>query len=88
MKVILGINNGEDTKIDGFQLMNDERARNMVNVQSIDSILKATDITFALPYYKQDPESKNKLINLQDNGSLNMINSKYFEKNPLELNKL
>ena len=88
MKVILGINNGEDTKIDGFRLMNDGRACNMVNIQAIDSILKTTDVTFALPYYKQDPESNYKFVNLQDNGSLNMINSKYFEKNPLELNKL
>lgn len=87
-KIILGINNGEDTKISGFQLVNDEKASNMINVELIESILKAMDVTFALPYYKQDPESKYKFINLQDNGALNTINSKYFEKNPLELNKL
>ena len=87
-KVILSINDGIDAKIDGFQLVNNEKVSNIVNVQIIESRLKAMDVTYALPYYKQDPENNYKFINLQDNGSLNMINSKYFEKNPLELNKL
>lgn len=87
-KIILGINNGEDTKISGFQLINDEKASNLINVHVVESRLKSLDVTFALPYYQQDPESKYKFINLQDNGSINMINSKYFEKNPLDLQRL
>ena len=87
-KIILGINNGEDTKINGFQLINDEKAQDIINVHIVESILKSMDVTYALPYYKQDPESKYKFVNLQDNGSLNMINSKYFQNNPLELQKL
>ena len=88
-KIILGISNGEDIKIDIFQLLNDENVSKTVNVQMIESRLKALDVTFALPYYKQDPESNGyKFINLEDNGAINKINSKYFENNPLELQKL
>ena len=84
-KVILGINNGEDTKISGFQLINDPEVQKIINVQVVESNLKSLDVTYALPYYKQDPESKYKFINLEDNGSINMINSKYFQNNPLDL---
>ena len=87
-KIILHINDGIDSKIFESQLLSDEKVSKIVNVQVLVQILKALDVTFALPYYKQDPESNYKFINLQDNGSINMINSKYFEKNPLELNKL
>lgn len=87
-KVILGISNGEDIKISDFQLLNDENACKMVNVQQVIQRMKALDVSFALPYYKQDPESKYKFINLNDPGTINMINAKYFEKNPLELQKL
>lgn len=87
-KVVLGITNGEDIKIDEFQLLNDEKARNLVNVQVVEARMKAMDVCFALPYYKQDPESKYKFVNLNDPGTINMINAKYFEKNPLELQKL
>ena len=88
-KAILEITNGENIKIDINQLLMNESISKVINVQMIESRLKGLDITYALPYYKQDPESNNyKFINLQDNGAVNMINSKYFEKNPLELNKL
>lgn len=87
-RTILDITHGEDIKITEFQLMNDEKASNLINIQQIIPRLKALDITFALPYYKQDPESKYKFVNLNDPGTVNMINSKYFENNPLELQKL
>lgn len=87
-KIILAITNGEDIKITPFQLFNDEKVSNIINVQQVESRLKALDVTFALPYYKQDPESKYTFINLEDNGAINKINAKYFENNPLELQKL
>jgi hypothetical protein len=88
-KVILGISNGEDIKIDPIQLLNDEKVSKIINVQQVESRLKGLDISFALPYYKQDPESNGyNFINLEDNGAINKINAKYFENNPLELQKL
>ena len=88
-KVIFSISNGEDVKIDPIQLHNDVRVSEIVNVQQIEARLKGLDVTFALPYYKQDPESSGyNFINLEDNGAINKINAKYFENNPLELNKL
>ena len=88
-KVIMKISNGEDIKIDINQLLYNEEIGNKINVQMVESRLKALDISFSLPYYRQDPESNSyNFINLQDNGAINTINSKYFENNPLELNKL
>jgi len=87
--VIYRLSCGEDVKLDASQLLNDKKASKSVNVQIIESRLKALDITYALPYYKQDPESSGyNFINLEDNGAINKINAKYFENNPLELNKL
>lgn len=88
-KVIYNLSNGEDIKIDISQLINNEVISHSINVQQVEARLKALDITFALPYYKQDPESTEyKFINLEDNGAINKINAKYFENNPLELQKL
>jgi hypothetical protein len=88
-KVIMEINNGIDNKIFESQLLSNVSISKMVNVQVVSAILIALDVTFALPYYKQDPESSSyEFINIEDNGAINKINAKYFENNPLELNKL
>ena len=88
-KVIFSITNGEDIKIDAFQLMSNEYVSKIINIQQVESRLKALDVSFILPYYKQDPESAGyNFINIEDNGAINKINAKYFENNPLELNKL
>lgn len=86
---ILKLSNGEDIKIDISQLFNDKKVSKTFNIPMIESRLKALDITYALPYYKLDPEASGyNFINLEDNGAINKINSKYFVNNPLELNKL
>ena len=87
-KIIYSLTNGGDIKIDISQLMMNESIYSKINLNVVESRIKALDILFALPYYKQDPESKYKFINLQDSTAINMINSKYFERNPLDLQKL
>jgi len=88
-KIIYGITNGDDIKINIYQLTNDERISKIINIQQVESRLKVLDVCFGLPYYKQDPESTGyKFINIEDSGAINKINSKYFEKNPLELQKI
>ena len=86
--IIQYITNGEDIKIDINQLRLNEKISESINLNIIESRLKSLDILYALPYYKQDPESKYKFVNLEDNSTINMINAKYFEKNPLDLQKL
>lgn len=55
----------------------------------LESRFKVLDVNFMLPYYVNDPESKCiKLQNLHDNTTVNMINSKFFSHNPLDLGKL
>jgi hypothetical protein len=88
-KIIYNITGGEDIKVNPIQLYNDPKITKMINVELVESRLKAIDITFALPYYKQDPESSGyNFINLKDDATINKINAKYFANNPLDLSRL
>ena len=71
------------------QLYEDQEVATRIPVALVESRLKALDLRFILPYYKNDPESKSiRLQNLQDSAALNNINAKFFTKNPLELSRL
>ena len=88
-KVIKSIVGEDDIVIYPEQLYADENISSIIPVNMVEARLKALDIRYTLPYYKADPESKSiKLLNLSDDGAINMINSKFFSHNPLDLNKL
>lgn len=86
---IMKIVGSEDIKILPKQLYDDVEISSKLPVAIIESRLKALDVEFMLPYYRNDPESISiKLENRNDSSTLNMINSKYFSKNPMELGRL
>ena len=87
-KISLRITNGEDIKVSSYQLLNDPEISKIINVEVVDARMKAMDVQFALPYYKLDPEAQYNLINVFDSGAINHINSKYFQNNPLDLQRL
>ena len=87
-KIALSITNGEDIKISLSRLSIDPTISNIINVPVVESRIKAMDVEFILPYYKQDPESNYKFINMRDDSAINHINSKYFQNNPLDLIRL
>jgi hypothetical protein len=77
---------GEDIEIMLSQLYEDTNLVNTVPINLIESRYKALDVSFVLPYYKLSPEFQSiKLQNLDDNGTINMINSKYFTDNPINI---
>lgn len=79
----------KDIKIISDQLYTDLELISNVQVSLIESRLKTLDVQFMLPYYKNDPESKEyNFSNLNDDSAVNMINSKFFSHNPLDLQKL
>ena len=80
---------GEDIKIPYQQLYSDDKILTEVPMAEVESRLKALDIQFMLPYYKNDPESKMiRYDNLSDPSAINTINARFFAHNPLDLNKL
>lgn len=83
---MVGSNN---IKIVPEQLYHNDFINNNLAPALIESKLKALDVQFMLPFYKSDPESSAiNLDNLQDDATVNMINSKFFQNNPLDLSKL
>ena len=79
----------DDIKIIPQQLKDDEEIMSKLPVAIIESRMKALDVEFMLPYYKNDPESKAiRFDNLVDNNVINQINARYFAHNPLDLAKL
>lgn len=55
-------------------------------IRTIEPRLYCLDYNYAYPYYANSPEVLNiNLNNLQDNGKLENINSKYFANNPMKL---
>lgn len=87
--VIQKIVGNEHIKILPEQLYADQEISSKLQISLLESRMKALDVQFMLPYYKQDPESKAiKFENLEDNQTVNMINSKFFSNNPLDLTKL
>lgn len=78
-----------DFKVIIDQLFNDAEVSSKLPVVNIESRLKALDIMYMLSYYQNDPESLTiQFLNIQDNSAINMINSKYFSHNPLDLGRL
>ena len=89
INIIKSIVGEEDIKIIPQQLYENNDVFSKLPVSIIESRMKALDVQFMLPYYKSDPESKSyKFINLRDDSAINMINSKFFANNPLDLAKL
>lgn len=79
----------QDIKILPEQLYNDTTICNNIQVALIESRLKALDVQYMLPFYKQDPESQTiQFKNLRDDVMINHINSKFLSNNPIDLQKL
>lgn len=79
----------DDVKILPVHLSNDEEIMSKIPVAKVESRMNVLDVQFILNYYKNDPESKSiQLQNLEDDSAINMINSRFFSHNPLDLNKL
>lgn len=81
----------QDIKVQSSQFMNDSEFAlpNNFNVSEIFSRYCAFDIQYALPFYKASPEAKQiKFLDLNDAPTVNRIASKYYEHNPLDLNRL
>lgn len=87
-EIIRSIVGEEDIKITPQQLYDNELVSSKIPVALVESRMKSLDVQFTLPYYKSDPESKYQFINLRDDATINMINSKFFAHNPLDLAKL
>ena len=88
IKLIYDIVGGENIKINMSQLQ-DPNILSRYNVPLIESRFNTLDVPFMLPYYKSTPECKNiKIMNLHDDAVINKINSKYFERNPIDLQAL
>lgn len=89
VKIIDKIVGTEDIKISIEQLYTDPEINSSIPVSLVESRLKALDIDFMLPFYRNDPESKSiNLQNLRDDSAINQINAKFFANNPIDLNKL
>jgi hypothetical protein len=91
IKIIEHIVGSEDIHAFPSQLCgNSEIAKSYpVPISLVESRYKSLDIKFMLPFYQEDIESKEmKFENLVDNGTINMINSKYFSKNPIDTMRL
>ncbi len=85
VKSIYDVVGTEDIKIDHSQLRNYPALTN----GQIESRYSALDVQYILPYYKNSPEANNiKLLDLNDIEKVNMIVSKYYRNNPIDLFKL
>lgn len=84
---IRNIVGGEDIIIQPAQLYENNSANLQVSV--IESRMKALDVQFMLPYYRNDPESRSiQFKNLRDDSVINMINARFFAHNPIDISKL
>ena len=87
--IIQKIVGNDDITIVPQQLYDDLDISTKIPVSIVESRMKVLDVRFMLPYYKADPESKAiQFQNLRDDSAVNMINSKFFANNPIELQKL
>jgi hypothetical protein len=88
-KIIEHLVGSEDIKIPIQQLYGDHSIMQSVPVSIVEARFKALDIQYMLPYYQADIESKElKFENLHNDGTLQMINAKYFANEPLDLQNL
>lgn len=89
VKIIKKIVGEEDIQVIEDQLWSDDEIPNLIPVALVANRVKALDVKFMLNYYRNDPEYTSiQLQNLRDDGTVNMINSKFFSHNPLDLTKL
>lgn len=87
--MILELVGKDDIKIVPKLLYENESVSSKLQVALVESRLKALDIQYIYPYYKNDPESKCiQLQNLHDEAAINMINSRFFSHNPIDTTKL
>ena len=85
-KIIDSIVGKEDIRITIQQLYSNPKIMSILPVSIIVSRYKALDVEFMLAYYEADIESKElKFENLHDDGTMNLINAKYFANNPIDL---
>lgn len=88
IKIIESIAGSSDIQVFPSQLFGTE-AELSVQVTLLQSVCNALDVQYMLPFYREDIECKEmKFENLEDNGTINMINSKYFNKNPIDTLRL
>lgn len=79
----------EDIKVNTSQFINNPDFANKYPVAEIAARYNVMDVTFALPYYKASPEAKQiKFLDLDNAPEVNRIASKFYQNNPLELQKL
>jgi hypothetical protein len=87
--IINKIVGNSNIKVHPQQLYEDYEISSKIQVALAESRLKALDIEYILPFYKNDPESKSiKLENLSDDRAINTINAKFLSHNPIDLSKL
>lgn len=88
VKLIYKMVGTEEMKITFAQLYTPE-IMNVIPSSIIENRYKVLDVPYLLNFYRDDIESKSiSLQNLTDNETVNQINAKFFENNPLELAKL
>ena len=88
-KIIYHFVGSEDIKIPIQQLYNDSSVFQSIPVSIVEGRFKALDVEYMLPYYDADIESKElNFQNLYDDGTIQMINSKYFANEPIDLQNL
>ena len=76
---------GEDIKLTIDSLLMNNKINDAL-IRTIEPRFYCLDYSYAYPYYANSPEVvKINLNNLQDNGQLENINSKYFANNPMKL---
>lgn len=89
VKIIQMVVGSQDISVFPSQLYNIQEIAELVPISLVEARYKALDVKFMLPFYQEDIESKEmKFENLQDNGTINMINSKYFKENPIDTMRL
>lgn len=90
IKIITTLVGEEDIKIIPEMLMSNEEIVSHYSVAQIIANYKALDISYMVPYYSANPESKAiKLLNIRDDAVLNQVcSSKEFTANPINLQAL
>ena len=84
--IIESIVGSEDIRITLSQLYHDSKIMSVLPVPIVEARYNALDVQYMINYYEADIESKEiKFENLRDDGTLNMINAKYFDKNPIDM---
>lgn len=80
----------EDIKIIPDQLDTSTYATSHItNIEQVKQKYRCLDVQYMLPFYQANAESKMiQFEDMRDDATINMINSKYFEKNPIDFGKL